>query len=210
MNKCATSFRFPSVFLCMLCVFAPTGLAWSADPLEVEAKCAYCHGKAGASTEPDVPIIGGYSVEFLANNLKAYRDQERACPDTKYRNGPNKGKTTNMCEVAHSFTDSEIRQVAVHFSKKKFVRARQTTNPALVAKGAEIHELYCEKCHSDGGASAEDDAGMMAGQWMPYLRQSFDEFVTGKRPIPKKMKRKLDEINAEDMEALVHFYGSAH
>lgn len=172
--------------------------------------CSHCHGKAGASSESEVPIIGGYSVEFLVNNIKAYRDHERACPDTKYRNGPDKGQTTNMCEVAKKLNDSDVRQIAVYFSKQKFARAKQQFDAGLAAKGKEIHEVYCEKCHSEGGTQAKDDAGMMAGQWMPYLRQAFDEFATGKRPIPKKMKRKLDEITPEDVDALVHYYGSQH
>lgn len=199
-------FSFVAVFLLF-------GLAPSAHSAGVDSHvkvCSHCHGKAGASAESDVPIIGGYSVEFLVNNIKAYREHERACPDTKYRNGPDKGQTTNMCQVAKNLNDSDIRQIAVYFSKQKFVRAKQQFDPALAAKGKEIHEVYCEKCHSDGGTQAKDDAGMMAGQWMPYLRQAFDEFVTGKRPIPKKMKRKLDEITPEDMDALVHYYGSQH
>jgi len=199
-------FSFVTVFL----LFGLAPSAHSASVTNLVKACTHCHGKAGASAESDVPIIGGYSVEFLVNNIKAYREQERACPDTKYRNGPDKGKTSNMCQVAKKLNDSDIRQIAVHFSKKKFVRAKQQFDPALAAKGKEIHEVYCEKCHSDGGTQAKDDAGMMAGQWMPYLRQAFDEFVTGKRPIPKKMKRKLDEITPEDMDALVHYYGSQH
>ena len=197
-------FSFVTVFL----LFGLAPSAHSASVTNLVKACTHCHGKAGASSESDVPIIGGYSVEFLVNNIKAYREQERACPDTKYRNGPDKGKTSNMCQVAKKLNDSDIRQIAVHFSKQKFVRAKQQFDPALAAKGKEIHEVYCEKCHSDGGTQAKDDAGMMAGQWMPYLRQAFDEFVTGKRPIPKKMKRKLDEITPEDMDALVHYYGS--
>ncbi len=172
--------------------------------------CSYCHGKDGASTESDVPIIGGYSVEFLVNNLKAYRDKDRDCPDTKYRSGPDKGKTTNMCQIAKGLKDAEARQIAVHMSKQKFVRAKQKFDPALAAKGKDIHEMYCEKCHSDGATQAKDDAGMMAGQWIPYLTQALDEFVTGKRPIPKKMKAKLDEISPEDIKALIQYYGSYH
>lgn len=189
---------------------APASSALSAGIDKQVTACSHCHGKAGASSESDVPIIGGYSVEFLVNNIKAYRDHERACPDTKYRSGPDKGQTTSMCQIAKNLSDSDIRQIAVYFSKKKFVRAKQQFDPALAAKGKEIHEVYCEKCHSDGGTQAKDDAGMMAGQWMPYLRQAFDEFATGKRPVPKKMKRKLDEITPEDMDALVHYYGSQH
>ncbi len=207
MSKPIHSYVFV-IAIALLLGFAPAAYSASVDNL-VRA-CANCHGNAGASTESDVPIIGGYSVEFIVNNLKAYHGHERACPDTKYRSGPNKGKTTTMCEVSKSLNDSDIRQIAVYFSKKKFVRAKQQFDPGLAAKGKEVHEVYCEKCHSDGGAQAKDDAGMMAGQWMPYLRQAFDEFMTGKRPTPKKMKRKLDEITPEDVEALVHYYGSQH
>lgn len=172
--------------------------------------CSYCHGKAGASTDSEVPIIGGYSVEFLTNNLKAYREHERDCPDTKFRSGPDKGKTTSMCQTAKDLKDSDIRQIAVNLSRQKFVRAKQAFDPVLAAKGKEIHELYCEKCHSDGATQAKDDAGMMAGQWIPYLHQALDEFVSGKRPIPKKMKAKLDETTPEDLNALIQFYGSYH
>jgi sulfide dehydrogenase cytochrome subunit len=172
--------------------------------------CSYCHGKDGASTESDVPIIGGYSVEFLVNNIKAYRDHDRDCPDTKYRSGPDKGKKANMCQIAKDLKDGDIRQIATNLSKHKFVRAKQQFDPALAAKGKEIHEMYCEKCHSEGATQAKDDAGMMAGQWIPYLTQAMDEFVAGKRPIPKKMKAKLDDVTPEDVKALVQFYGSYH
>jgi len=210
LNKCGRFSFFPFLSILILFGFVPATSALAAGPDDAVKVCSYCHGKAGASINPEVPIIGGYSAEFLENNLKAYRDHERDCPDTKYRNGPDKGKTTNMCQVAHSMSDSDIRQIAVFFSKKQFVRAKQQVDPALVAKGKDIHEYYCEKCHSEGASEAKDDAGMMAGQWMPYLRQAFDEFATGKRPIPKKMKLKFDQLAPEDMEALVHYYGSFH
>lgn len=192
----------------LLLGFAPVNSALPANLASLEKTCSYCHGQAGASIEPDVPTIGGYSSEFLFNNIKAYRDHERHCADTKYYSGPNKGKTTNMCEISKDLTDSDIRQIAVLFSKLKFAHAKQQFDPALAEKGKLIHETNCEQCHSKGATQANDDAGMMAGQWMPYLRQAFDEFLTGKRPLPKKMKRKLDGLTPEDIEALVNFYGS--
>ncbi|GAB4116261.1 MAG: c-type cytochrome [Sideroxydans sp.] len=210
MNKRDAWFPLSFFPVFVLLGLAPVGSALSVSPDDLAKECAYCHGKAGASTDPEVPIIGGYSTEFLVNNITTYRDHERDCPDTKYRSGPKKGKTTNMCQVAHGLTDSDIRQLAVYFSKKKFVRAKQQVDAALAAKGQEIHEYYCEKCHSEGASEAKDDAGVMAGQWMPYLRQAFDEFATGKRPIPKKMKLKFDQLSPEDMNALVHYYGSIH
>ena len=170
--------------------------------------CANCHGKGGASTEPDIPIIGGYSAEFLINNLTAYKNKERDCPETKYRAGSKKGSTTDMCQVAKGLNDSDIKQIAQYFAKRKFIRAKQKFDAALAKKGKEIHEMYCEKCHSEGGTVAKDDAGMPAGQWIPYLKQAFDEFNSGKRPIAKKMKQKMDEINKADIDALINYYAS--
>lgn len=204
------NFHFRSVFVsvCVLLGFVTAGSTLAAT-LENQMKtCSYCHGKDGASTESDVPIIGGYSVEFLVNNLKAYRNQDRDCPETKFRSGPDKGKKSSMCEIAKNLKDGDIQQIATYLSKKKFVHAKQKFDPALAAKGKDIHDMYCEKCHSEGATQAKDDAGMMAGQWIPYLHQAIEEFQTGKRPIPKKMKAKLEEVTPEDINALIQFYGS--
>jgi len=185
-----------------------TGNASAADVNKLAETCASCHGKGGASTEPEVPIIGGYSVEFLVNNLTAYKNNERACPETQYRSGSNKGKKTDMCKMVKDLGESDIKQVAQYFSKQKFIRAKQKFDPVLAKKGKEIHDMYCEKCHSEGGTSSADDSGMPAGQWTPYLKQAFDEFNSGKRPIPKKMKLKMDEINKADIDALINYYAS--
>jgi sulfide dehydrogenase cytochrome subunit len=188
--------------------FSVAGSAWAENVNKLVEPCANCHGKNGASTEPDVPIIGGYSVEFLVNNLKAYKTQDRDCPETEFKTGSKKGTKTNMCKMVKDLNDGDIKKVAAYFSKQKFVRAKQKFDPALAAKGKEIHEIYCEKCHSDGGTSSKDDAGMPAGQWIPYLKQAFEEFNTGKRPIAKKMKRKMDELEPADIDALINYYAS--
>jgi len=185
-----------------------SSVAYGADVKKTTEACANCHGKAGASTEHDVPIIGGYSEEFLVNNLTAYKNQERSCPETEYRSGSMKGKKTDMCKIAKELGDSDMRQVAQYFSKQKFVRAKQKFDPELARKGKELHEMYCEKCHSEGGTVSTDDSGMPAGQWAPYLKQAFEEFNTGKRPIAKKMKLKMDELSKDDIEALINFYAS--
>ncbi len=181
---------------------------WAADVGKLVETCASCHGKGGASTESDVPIIGGYSEEFLVNNLKAYKDKERNCPETEYKSGSKKGTKTDMCKMVKDLSGNDIKQLAEYFAKKKFVRAKQKFDPALAAKGKDIHEMNCEKCHSEGGTVAKDDAGMPAGQWIPYLKQAFDEFKTGKRPIAKKMKVKMDDLSKDDVDALINYYAS--
>ena len=198
-------------FLTICIAIFGLSLASNASAIDVKKlvdTCATCHGKGGASTEPTVPIIGGYSVEFLVNNLKAYKTNDRACPETEYKSGSKKGTKTNMCKMVKDFSDDDIKQVAKYYSERKFIRAKQKFDPALAAKGKEIHDMSCEKCHSDGGTAAKDEAGLPAGQWIPYLKQAFEEFNTGKRPIAKKMKLKLDDLNKDDIDALINYYAS--
>jgi sulfide dehydrogenase cytochrome subunit len=182
--------------------------AWAADVNKLAEGCANCHGKDGASTESDIPIIGGFSAVVLSDNLTAYKKKERPCPETKYRSGDKKGQKTDMCQVAKDLSEADIKQLAQHFAGKKFVRAKQKFDPALAKKGKETHERSCEKCHSEGGSLASDDAGMMAGQWMPYLKEQFKDFKAGKRPMPKKMKPKMEKLDQAEIDALVNYYGS--
>ncbi len=194
--------------LFLFAVAFPDGKAHAVEADKLVAVCADCHGKAGASTEHDVPIIGGYSAEFLINNIKAYKAKDRDCPETKFRSGPKKGTKSSMCEIVKDLTGAEIRQIADYFAGQPFVRAKQQYDAKLAAHGKQVHDQYCEKCHSDGGTRSDDDAGMPAGQWIPYLQQAFDEFNTGKRPIAKKMKDKMDQVDKKDIEALIQYYAS--
>ncbi len=184
---------------------ALAGSAWGADPIE---NCVGCHGKDGASTESDVPIIGGYSAKYLTDSLTNYKNKERPCPEVKYNAGELKGQTTDMCTVASKLSDGDITAVSDTLSKKPFVRAKQTADAAKAEHGKQIHDTHCKKCHEDGGSSPEDDAGILAGQWMPYMRHTFEEYSSGKRPMPKKMKPKVDELTKDDIDALVNYYGS--
>jgi sulfide dehydrogenase cytochrome subunit len=184
------------------------GSAFAADVNTLLEECASCHGKDGASTESDVPIIGGYSAKYLTDSLANYKDKARPCPKTKYRSGPHKGQETDMCTVAGKLADPEVKALADYIAAKPFVRAKQTADAAKAARGKKIQEAQCEKCHDKGGSSADDDAGILAGQWMPYVRQSFEEFSSGKRPMPKKMKPKFEKITPDDVDALVNYFGS--
>jgi len=182
--------------------------AWAADANKLVEGCAACHGKGGASTEPDVPNIGGYSAVYLTGSLTAYKKQERACPETKYRTGDKKGTKTDMCQITKDMSPSDINQVAEYFAGQKFVRTPQKFDPELAKKGKNIHEMNCEKCHSEEGTVAGDDAGILAGQKVAYLEEQFKFFSEGKRPISKKMKPKLDQLDKAGIEALINYYGS--
>ena len=138
-----------------------------------------------------------------------YQDVARTCRESKYRTGDLERAATDMCVVAKELSDDDVTAIAEYYGSKEFVPATQEFDAEKATVGAKIHKKLCKKCHSDGGSYADDDASILAGQWMPYLKQVFSDYVTGDRSmLDEKMKEKTDELSDEDTEALIHFYGS--
>jgi sulfide dehydrogenase cytochrome subunit len=182
--------------------------ASAADVAKLAAACDDCHGKDGASTEPKIPSIGGMSAAYITDSLAVYQDKSRPCADVKYPAGAKKGQTANMCDLAGKLGKGEDELLAEHYAGKPFVPAKQAFDAGLAKRGKGIHEVECKKCHEDGGSSPDDDAGILAGQWVPYLESQFDEFMSGKRPMTKKMQPKMEKLTPDDIKALIQFYAS--
>ncbi len=180
--------------------------AWAAD-VNTET-CAGCHGSDGVSAEADVPTIAGYSAQYISEQLAAYKKKERPCPEVEVRSGAKKGTKTDMCQVVKDLGDSDIDRLAKFYEGKKFVAAQQSSDAALAAKGKEIHDANCDKCHQQNGTRPDDDAGLLAGQRMQYLKAQLEDFKAGKRTMLKSMKTKIDKLQKEDVDALVNYYGS--
>jgi len=122
--------------------------------------------------------------------------------------GPKKGQKSDMCKVAADLADADVDAVAKYFASQKFVRAKQPFDAAKAAKAVPVYKLRCEKCHENNGASPDEDNGILAGQWMPYMRDQLVYFRSGKRPIDDKMKQRLDKVTKEEEELLLHFFAS--
>lgn len=192
--------------ICALCILSPPANADAMDDIE---QCDSCHGKDGVSTESDIPSIAGVSPFIIEEYMFEYRDEVRPCRESKYRTGDTERAPTDMCVIARELSEDEIPDIAEYYSSKEFVAAKQDFDAAKAAEGAKIHKRDCEKCHADGGSYADDDAGILAGQWIPYLEQVFADYAAGDRSMMEdKMKDKLDALDAESISALVHYYGS--
>lgn len=166
--------------------------------------CAGCHGEDGNSTDGKVPSIAGFSVDGLVEMTMAYKSGDRT--GDKYT--PEGGKETDMNAITKDMSEADITAVSEFFSGKGFKAADQEADAALAATGAKIHKDSCEKCHSEGGKSAEDDTAIMAGQWKPYLTKEFGKFTDGSRDMSKKMKKKFSALSDDDKKALLEYYAS--
>jgi len=194
-NASRTLFLIGSLLLCSNSVFAT-------DIVKLVTMCEDCHGKDGNSTEPDVPIIAGFSHEGFINTMDVFRVNERIALRFHKPGEPE----TVMNEIAQKLSDEDVEALADYFSKRPFIAARQTVDAVQAARGEIIHKQKCEKCHYDNGAHPVEDAAILAGQWTVYLRRQFDNIISGKRIVPRTMLRKIRKLSTEDIDALLHFY----
>jgi cytochrome subunit of sulfide dehydrogenase len=195
-----------------LAAIAVAGLALSATAIAADAKlvqsCNDCHGDNGLSQSQDVPSIAGISSTVLEGALTAYKAKERPCSKVSYKHGDTKRPQTDMCAVAGGLSDAQKKDVAAHYSKLPFKPMQQTVDAAKAAAGKKLHQRDCETCHSKGGSDASDDASILAGQPLGYLKAALDESKAGKREMDKKMKDKIGKLSSADLEALAHYYAS--
>lgn len=194
-------------FVLSLLILAP-GVVSASDISTVIKNCSDCHGNNGVSQWTDVPTIAGMPAIVHEDALFIYRDNERPAAASRYRQGDTTRAATTMCAVAADLSDENIAKIAAHFAALPFVPAKQAFDADLARAGEAVHKEHCYRCHSDGGANPADEAGILAGQQMGYLKLTFEEFASGTRGQPNKMKEKMDRLSADDTKALLHYYAS--
>ena len=175
----------------------------NASPQEVIKQCEGCHGKQGNSKKQDIPSIASFSVVYSEDVMADFKSGKRQGKRVK---ATPSSPETNMNEIAKKVNPNDLKAAYTYFSKQAFIPARQPSVPALADKGKKVYVKRCKKCHGDNGNDPEDDAAILKGQWLTYLKAQMKEFQSGSRPIPKKMKKQLDKLKPHQMEELMHFF----
>ena len=194
--------KYKNIMQFIWLLFASTsfGTALAATPSAsmLANSCAGCHGTNGSSVGPASPTIAGISKDYFIESMAAYKNGDRP--------------STIMSRIAKGYTEEEVKLMAGYFSKQPFVRQKQKSDSAKASTGKKLHKKYREKCHEDGGRSAADDAGILAGQWEPFLRYTLEDFTSGERAMEKKMKKKMDQLKKKHgdkgLDELINYYAS--
>lgn len=187
------------------------GLFSSTAAADVDAQmenCNGCHGDNGVSQWSDVPTIAGIAEFVHSDALFVFKDGQRPCAESEFRQGDLSRPATTMCEIAAAMSDDEIEAIAAAYAALPYVAAKQDFDAALAAAGEAVHGQHCDRCHADAGMDPEDEAGMLGGQWMDYLRATFAEYAAGERDQLDKMQEAMSQLSDDDAEALIHYYGS--
>ena len=156
--------------------------------------CAGCHGTDGASAGPATPSLAGMSEIYLVDTMLAFKSGERP--------------STIMGRIAKGYSEEEFKLMGSVFAKQPVAKTSQKLDVAKVAAGEKLFGKNCEKCHDEKGGLADDDSGILASQWLPYLQYSMVDFKAGKREMAKKMKKKVDKLSDDELEALLQFFAS--
>jgi sulfide dehydrogenase cytochrome subunit len=192
-NKISTTFLAVLVFCISTSVLAEQKIA--SDSMLANT-CSGCHGNTGVSTGPGIPSIRGLSKDYFVEIMMAYKED--------------KAYSTIMGRIAKGYSEKEIEAMADVYANKPFVMANQKFDAGLAKKGKKIHKKYCERCHEEGGADS-GDGGVLAGQWIPYLQWTIDDFNEGRRDAEKKMLKNLKKVTKKDktgIDALLNYYAS--
>lgn len=195
--------NYTALFLLLFGCLPMAGHVFAAAPSGT-SQCEACHGPNGVSVQKTIPTIAGMSAFYLDGQIVAYQKGQRYCPEGKSPAEP----AGIMCAVAKKLSPAEYSAIDKYFAAQKFVAAKQSWDPKLAASGKQIHDSECGLCHSGGGGVADDDAGILAGQWIPYLQETFQEYQSGKRIMPDQMKPKIAALTPDQVNALIQYYAS--
>ena len=185
--------------------------------------CVACHGTNGVSEGPAIPSLAGLTQNYFIGAMLSYKytDDEEGLEDAleilyqdeKYEYVEAYPRySTIMSRIASGYTLEEILTMASVLVDSEVVPVKQDYDKSKVARGEELHEEYCSNCHEDNGLSTADDVGLLAGQWMPYLKHTMEDFVNDRRAMPKKMRNKLNDMleahGDESIYSLLQYYAN--
>jgi cytochrome c553 len=133
--------------------------------------CQNCHGKNGDSVSPTFPRLNGQQSDYIAVQLKAFRDHTRADPHAQ----------AYMWGMAATLDDQLVGELAKYYARQSPTVPQ--TGGALAAEGRKIytdgvekdHVPPCQACHGDHGEGS-GTTPRIAGQHADYLIKQLEAF----------------------------------
>lgn len=170
-------------------VLATASLLTRAEMPSQAAACATCHGADGNSDNALWPNLAGQHAEYLALQLRAFRDGVRENPV--------------MAPYVADLTDADIRVLADYYAAQSPVVAA-TGDADLVSRGQQLSGS-CSACHGYAGVPVTERWPILAGQQAAYLQQQLGNYAREERIHPL-MQAAVGKIDPVDFAALAAYY----
>ena len=170
-------------------ILAATPLLALAEVPPQAKDCAACHGVDGNSDSALWPNLAGQHAEYLALQLRAFRDGERYNPA--------------MTPYVSDLTDDDIESLADFYASQAPVVAANGDSD-LVHRGQQLAGS-CSACHGYAGVPVANRWPVLAGQHAAYLQQQLNRYKIGERIHPL-MQAAVGGIDAVNFAALAAYY----
>jgi len=198
--------RIVAAALLCFCVSGPSNAAGDAEAGKAaSATCAGCHGADGKAITPDYPNLAGQHASYIAKQLTAYRDGERA--------------NQLMSPMAAALSDQNILDLAAYYSEMTPIKGvAEEDNLTLgqnIFRGGitSANIAACTGCHGPSGKGNPAAAyPMLSGQNKAYLVEQLKLFRSGKRNNdPNEMMRSLaHRLSDTEIDALANYASGLH
>jgi len=156
----------------------------SADAPELATTCIACHGDKGVSDNDMWPNLAGQQRDYLAKEMRAFRDGERT----------DRGMPAALLK---GVSDNQILALADYYS------AMQQAKPATVEEGSPGKNVRanCVACHGMTGNTVTSIWPNLSAQKEGYLKKQLLDYKSGKRrhPIMDVIASELTEQQLADV-----------
>jgi cytochrome c553 len=182
----------PIVFLCAAAsaaLLVPDARARADGIADTAAMCSACHGENGVPVDKSVPVIWGQNEGYLYLELRDYKLGHR--------------KNEAMTQIAAGLEKPDMQQLAAYFAAKPWPGLGQPSAAADVAHRAQVIDgsAACRGCHM-ANWQGDSVTPRLAGQELPYLRETMTQFRDGERTNNPWMAALLKTYTDSDIDAL--------
>jgi cytochrome c553 len=181
-------------FLVLLAVsMRPVAAQGTAPPMPAKAAvCIACHGAAGRSEQPLVPVLAGQTSRYLYLQLRDFQEGRR--------------NNEQMSPMAQGLSKDEMRELAAWFAAQK--PGAQSFQPdaekARLGK-AKADETLCTMCHL-GGFLGQNEIPRVAGQHFDYVVKQLTDFKARRRTNDAgNMTSVSNTLTDADIQNLAHY-----
>lgn len=167
----------------------------------VAAWCGDCHGEDGVSTTSHIPHLAGQRMEYVVNELQAYKDGTRDNPA--------------MRAVVSSLTDEAMRNVAAYYSLQG--HDETGTQPGNGESHAVILDTSpsvakwasrCNRCHEGSGFADPGKFPILTGQRQEYLVRTMHAYQNRFLRTSSMMHAMTEQLSPADIDEISAYYAN--
>jgi cytochrome c553 len=164
------------------------------------ATCQACHGANGNSTNPEWPSLAGLGADYIADQLKNFKDGKRANPV--------------MMPMTATMTADDMADLGMYFDS--LPNTGLEADPSFWQAGEKLYRAgdparaipACMACHGPTGkGNGPAKFPALRGQHATYVIKQLNDYASGTRSTGPNgiMQTIAKRLSAEDMRNLASY-----